>query len=100
MSSYATSKAALEGFAKSAAVELAKEKIRVNCVAPGFVKSSYADDFKLKLKDLYNWTIGRTPVKRWGNCEEIAYLVQVLASKENSFMTGSTVNCDGGWAAS
>ena len=99
LSTYAVSKAALEGFVKSAAVELSKEKIQINCLSPGFVNSSYSDDFKLNKKELYKWTLDQTPMGRWGSCEEIAKFISFLISKENSYMTGSVLYCDGGWTA-
>ena len=84
---------------KSAAVELAKSQIQLNCLAPGFVESSYAEEFKLKKKELYEWTISQTPMGRWGTCEEIADLAIFLISEKNSFMTGSVIYSDGGWTA-
>ena len=99
LSTYAVSKSALEGFVKSAAIELAKEKVQLNCLSPGFVNSSYSDDFQLNKKDLYKWTIEQTPMGRWGSCEEIANFISFLISKENSYMTGTVLYCDGGWTA-
>ena len=48
LSTYAVSKSALEGFMKSAAIEYAKQNIQINCLAPGFIESSFADNFKKK----------------------------------------------------
>jgi NAD(P)-dependent dehydrogenase (short-subunit alcohol dehydrogenase family) len=99
LTTYACSKSALEGFVRSAAVEHAKQGIRINCIAPGFVRSSYHQDFARKRKDLHQWTLERTPMGRWGTCHEIAHLACFLVSKANSYMTGTTVYCDGGWSA-
>ena len=99
LSTSAVSKSALEGFVKSAAVELAKENVQINCLSPGFVDSSYSSDFKLNKKELYKWTLEQTPMGRWGSCEEIAKFISFLISKENSYMTGSILYCDGGWTA-
>ena len=99
LSTYAVSKAALEGFVKSVAVELSKDKVQLNCLSPGFVESSYADSFQLNKQDLYKWTLDQTPMGRWGTCEEIAKFISFLISKENSYMTGSILYCDGGWTA-
>lgn len=99
LSTYAVSKSALEAFMKSAAVELAKSQIQLNCLAPGFVESSFAEEFKLMKKELYDWTISQTPMGRWGKCEEIADLALFLISEKNSFMTGSVIYSDGGWTA-
>ena len=99
LSTYAVSKSALEGFMKSAAVEYAKNKMQLNCLAPGFIESSYAEDFKREKKDLYDWTIAQTPMGRWGKCEEIAEIASFMISEKNSYMTGATIYIDGGWTA-
>lgn len=99
LSTYAVSKSALEGFMKSAAIEYAKENIQINCIAPGFVKSSYASEFRYTKPDLYKWTIEQTPMGRWGSCDEIADVSIFLVSELNSYMTGSVIYCDGGWTA-
>jgi NAD(P)-dependent dehydrogenase (short-subunit alcohol dehydrogenase family) len=99
LSTYATSKAAVEGFVRSASVEMAKSNIHINCLNPGFVSSSYADDFQSNRPELYKWTIDRTPMGRWGECDEIAKLALFLCSSSNSYMTGAMVYADGGWTA-
>ena len=99
LTTYAVAKSALEGFMKSAAVEYGDRNIQVNCIAPGFIKSSYAEKFKETKKDLYQWTIEQTPMKRWGTCEEIAELAYFAVSEKNSYMTGTVLYCDGGWTA-
>ena len=99
LSGYALSKAGIIGLTKSLAVELSSHKIRVNSISPGFVKSSYAEKFKKKLPDLYKYTISRTPLKRWGNCEEVADLILFLLSKNSLYMTGNNIFIDGGWSA-
>ena len=99
LTTYAVSKSALEGFMRSAAIEVAKNNIQINCLATGFIESSYADEFKKNRKDLYRWTIEQTPMGRWGKCEEIAELALFLISDKNSYMTGSVIYSDGGWNA-
>ena len=99
LTTYAVSKSALEGFVKSAAVEFGKFNIQLNCLAPGFVESSYFQEFKKNKKDLYDWTISQTPLGRWGKCDEIAELALFLISDKNSFMTGSVIYSDGGWTS-
>tara|TARA_B100000795_G_scaffold269338_1_gene258428 strand:- start:2762 stop:3508 length:747 start_codon:yes stop_codon:yes gene_type:complete len=99
LSSYAASKGALEASMKSLAIEYGNKNIRINCVAPGFVKTSYYDDFKKNNPKLYKWTIEKTPMKRWGNVEEVANVVEFLVSEKSSFITGSTIFVDGGWTA-
>ena len=51
---------------RSLAIEWAKKNIRINCIAPGFINTSFARDFKTKRKKLYNWTLQKTPMNRWG----------------------------------
>ncbi len=99
LSGYALSKAGLIGLTKSLAIELAGKKIRVNSVSPGFVKSSYARKFKKNLPDLYKFTISKTPLKRWGDCEEVADLILFLLSKNSLYITGNNIFIDGGWSA-
>ena len=99
LTTYAVSKSALEGFMKSAAIEYAKKNIQINCVAPGFVESSYASNFKHSKPELYEWTIEQTPMGRWGTCDEIADVAIFAVSKINSYMTGTVIYCDGGWTA-
>lgn len=99
LSTYACSKSALEGFTRSAAVEYARSNIQINCIAPGFIKSSYHKEFARSQPELHKWTLERTPMRRWGTCHEIAHLIAFLVSKHNSYMTGATVYCDGGWTS-
>lgn len=99
LSGYALSKAGLIGLTKSLAIELSGKKIRVNSVSPGFVKSSYAQKFKKNLPDLYKFTISKTPLKRWGECEEVADLILFLLSNNSLYITGNNIFIDGGWSA-
>ncbi|WP_071840140.1 SDR family NAD(P)-dependent oxidoreductase [Synechococcus sp. KORDI-52] len=99
LSTYGVSKSALEGFIKSAAVELASDNILINSLNPGFAKSSYETAFKENKKELYEWTLEQTPLKRWGECREIAEMAMFLISEKNSYMTGSVIYCDGGWTS-
>lgn len=99
LSGYAMTKAGIVGLSKSLAVELAQKKIRVNTVCPGFIKTSYANKFKRKMPKLYNYTLRRTPLKRWGSSDEVANLIIFLLSNESSYMTGNISYVDGGWSA-
>lgn len=78
------------------AVELTPLGIRVNCIAPGFIKtdmSSKALDTDLERK---NKVLGRTPMGRLGLPEEIANAAYFLCSDQASFITGVTLPVDGG----
>lgn len=98
LSAYVSSKSALNGLTKSLAIELAKNNIQVNAIAPGFIKSSYYETFKKK-KTLYDFTIDRTPMKRWGELDEISNVCIFLASDESSYINGQVLAIDGGWTA-
>ena len=95
---YHAAKGAVRLFTKSAAIQYAKENIRVNSVHPGYARTpltndSYADP------ERYQWVLDRTPVGRVGNAYDIAYGVLYLASDESSFVTGSELVIDGGMTA-
>ncbi len=98
LSSYTTSKAGIIGLTKSLALEYAESNIQINALAPGFCKTSYFDNFK-KNSALYDFTIERTPMKRWGESQEVASACLFLASDMSSYVTGETINVDGGWSA-
>lgn len=97
LSSYAASKMAMEGFVKSAAVEYAAKSIRINMVAPGFIKTSYHRKFLQNQKKLNKWILNRTPMNRWGEPEEVSNAIEFLISEKSSYITGSTIFVDGGW---
>lgn len=94
---YASTKMALIGLTKSFAIEMSKYQIRANTINPGFTKTSFYKKFK-KRKKIYNWTISRIPLKRWGEANEIANLVEFLLSDKSSYINGETINIDGGWS--
>lgn len=92
---YCISKAADMQLARNLAVELGPHNVRVNCIAPGLIKTDFAralwEDEKLLAQR--NAT---TPLRRIGNPDEIAGAAVFLASKAGSFMTGQTLVIDGG----
>lgn len=95
---YASSKSAVSGFTKSLALELFKKKYntRVNCINPGFTKTSYYKNFK-KNKELYLWTLNNISAGRWGESSEISKLAIFLLSDKSSCINGQIINIDGGW---
>ncbi|MDC1096470.1 SDR family NAD(P)-dependent oxidoreductase [Pelagibacteraceae bacterium] len=99
LSGYASTKSALAGLTKSYSTEFAKLKIRANIINPGFTKTSYFNKFK-KNKSLYKWTLGRIPQERWGETNEISNLICFLLSNKSSYITGESINIDGGWLSS
>jgi 3-oxoacyl-[acyl-carrier protein] reductase len=98
LSAYVTSKAAIIGLTKSLAVEFASNNIQINAIAPGFCKTSYFENFQ-KNNDLFDFTLSRTPMRRWGESKEIADVCVFLASGMSSYVTGEVLKVDGGWSA-
>ena len=98
LSSYVLSKAAIVGLTKSLAVEFAEKNIQINALAPGFCKTSYFENFQSN-KELYDFTLSRTPMGRWGESKEIADICVFLASNMSNYMTGEVLKVDGGWSA-
>ncbi|MCF1421079.1 3-oxoacyl-ACP reductase FabG [Mangrovimonas futianensis] len=87
---YSAAKGALIGATKALAQEVAKRKITVNAVAPGFIKSDMTAE--LDEKELKNMI----PMNRFGEAEEVAHVVSFLASKKASYITGEVININGG----
>ena len=100
VSLYAASKHAVEGLTKVAALEYAKENIRVNLVAPGLIDTEMANHFAGKKGTESRRQIEALhPVGRCGRPQEVAEAVLFLASDASSFVTGHSLNVDGGWVA-
>jgi 2-deoxy-D-gluconate 3-dehydrogenase len=98
LSAYASSKGGIISLTKSLALEFAEYNINVNAIAPGFCKTSYAEGFKNN-NELYNFTIERTPLKRWGEARDVANACIYLASDLSNYVTGEILHVDGGWSA-
>jgi len=99
LSGYSSTKGAIKSLTQCLAIEFASKNIRMNIVNPGFIKTSYFQKFKSK-KKLYNWTLSKIPLKRWGSSNEIANVVGFLISNDSSYINGETINVDGGWLKS
>ena len=97
-SSYHASKGAVRIFSKSAAIQYAKDKIRVNSVHPGYVDSPMTQAYH-SVPEVRQERIGKTPIGRIGTPEDIASGILYLASDESSFVTGSELVIDGGMTA-
>ena len=97
-SAYSTSKGAVITFTRAMAKELGPSNIRVNCVCPGMISTTFHDTFT---KDEVRKNVAAgTPLKREGGATEVADLVTYLASPESSFLTGTSVDINGGLAFS
>jgi 3-oxoacyl-[acyl-carrier protein] reductase len=91
---YATAKGAIMTFTRGLAKELGPQNIRVNCVCPGMIATSFHDTFT---KDEVRKNVAAsTPLRRQGEAGEVADLVAYLASSESSFITGASVDINGG----
>jgi len=98
---YATSKAAVLGFTKSLAAELASDGIRVNAIMPGYVRTPMVDGIALQSDEndpesVIDGIANAIPLKRLARPEEIGELAAFLASYESSYITGQGIVIDGG----
>lgn len=95
-SPYAMSKAALIHFTKYLAVEWAADGIRVNAVAPWYIKTSLTEPV-LKNPEKLNSILSRTPMNRIGEPEEVASVIAFLSMPASSYVTGECIAVDGGF---
>ena len=87
---YSAAKGAIIAASKSLAQEVAKRKITVNAVAPGFITSDMTKDLNEdELKQMI-------PMNRFGKAEEVAHLVSFLVSDKAAYITGEVININGG----
>ena len=91
---YSCTKAALIGLTRSLAAELAPTHIRVNCVAPGVIRTDMLDALPA---EVLPQLAQETPMGRLGTPEDIAHAVAFLASDKADFITGQVLTCDGGF---
>jgi 3alpha(or 20beta)-hydroxysteroid dehydrogenase len=89
LSAYGASKWGVRGLTKTAALEFARDGIRVNSVHPGIIRTAMA-------ANVSDDRVAAVPIDRWGTVDDMASLVLYLASDESSFCTGSEFIIDGG----
>ena len=95
---YQASKGAVRIFTKATAIQYAQDGIRANSVHPGPIVTPMTEASRAD-RELYQMTVSRIPLGRYGQPADVAYGVLFLASDESSFMTGSELVIDGGWTA-
>lgn len=93
---YATSKAGIIGFTRSVAKEVAKYRITVNAIAPGYVNTGMGKRLPSELKKK---TLSQIPMGRFAEPEEVVEAVLFFASDSASYVTGQVINVDGGFSA-
>lgn len=100
---YSANKGAIIQMTRNMALDLAKYKIRVNTVCPGFILtpalSTYSKQMGITLDQLLDSVKEKTLLKRIGQPEEMANTILFLASSEASYITGSHIVADGGYTA-
>jgi 3-oxoacyl-[acyl-carrier protein] reductase len=90
---YAASKAGQIAMTKTLAKEVARKKITVNCVSPGFIATGFIDDLPKEQLAEYKKLV---PMRRFGTVEDVANAVVFLAGKTSSYITGTTLEVTGG----
>jgi 3-oxoacyl-[acyl-carrier protein] reductase len=91
---YSAAKAAMMAFTKNLAKELASDNILVNAVAPGVITTPYHDEYSSD--EMRQKFAANTPLQREGRPEEVAYGILFMASTQASFITGETLEINGG----
>jgi len=95
LGAYAISKAADMQLARNLAVEWGPSNVRVNCIAPGLIRTDFARAL-WENPEIYKQTVSKYPLRRIGEPDEIAGAAIFLAAPAGSFMTGQTMIIDGG----
>ncbi|MBI1363033.1 MAG: SDR family oxidoreductase [Proteobacteria bacterium] len=90
---YITSKAAITGFTKGLAKEIARKGVTVNCVAPGFIHTDMTSSLPEKMVEKFKEAIA---AQTFGEPEHVAASVRFLASDEAAYITGATMHVNGG----
>jgi NAD(P)-dependent dehydrogenase (short-subunit alcohol dehydrogenase family) len=98
LAAYCASKGALVQLTRVLAVEWADRNVRVNAVAPGYVRTEFTRSL-LEHPEISARLLASTPARRFAEPEEIAPAVAFLASDDASYITGAVLTADGGWTA-
>ncbi len=92
---YCTSKAAVQHFTRTLAFEWGKYNIRVNAIAPGFIKSDMNADLRAN-KEIYNRMVSEVPLGRFGEPDDLLGTLMYLLSPASTYVTGQIIFVDGG----
>ena len=95
---YVSSKGGLRSLTKALAEDLSIKNIRVNNIAPGYIRTDMTEDSFLN-SALNKQRMDRMMIKRWGSVEDIGSAAIFLASNASSYITGTDIIVDGGWTA-
>ncbi len=90
---YAASKAGIIAMSKSLAIEYAKKNININCISPGFIKTSMTDEIDEKYKETL---LSKIPANRLGEPKDVANVVVFLSSDQSNYINGETIHVNGG----
>ena len=90
---YTASKAGIVAMSKSLAIEYAKKNININCISPGFIKTTMTDKIDEKFKEVI---ISKIPSARLGEPKDIANAVVFLSSNQSDYINGETLHVNGG----
>ncbi|EAT13329.1 3-oxoacyl-(acyl carrier protein) reductase, putative [Oceanobacter sp. RED65] len=90
---YCASKAGIEGFTRSLAVEIGSRNITVNAVAPGFIATDMTEELSDEQRQVM---LNNIPLGRYGDAKEVAAAVSFLASDASSYITGQVIQVNGG----
>lgn len=93
---YTASKSAVEGMTRALAFECAQYGIRVNCIAPGFIKTNMSAKALNTDPERKQRVLSRTPMGRLGEPSDVAHAALFLASEQSRFVTGVVLPVDGG----
>lgn len=96
---YAMSKSAIQGITKALAIELAPKRIRVNCIAPGFIRTDMLDKVSASFSEDYLEHLSGLHPLGLGEAKDVAYAILYLLSDMACWVTGTVLNVDGGFTA-
>jgi NAD(P)-dependent dehydrogenase (short-subunit alcohol dehydrogenase family) len=98
LAAYSASKAALGGLARSLALEMARDRVRVNCIAPAFVETEMLAQLRERLPAASFEELEKAHPLGFGQPEDVAYAAAFLLSPASRWITGTVLVADGGYS--